>query len=203
MLFEGTRKVLAFGAHPDDVEAGAGGLIAKLVAAGAHVTMVVTSIPNRFEQRIIEARAAAGVLGADLVLLRDDASSRVEDYAMAELVARFDAIVDRVGPDLVITHGADDTHWDHYLVHRAVISAMRRQPANLIAYSAGSGPAAAMGTCFADISAQVDTKLAALEKHASQFPAAKVQLMRDRARGIGVLCGASYAEVFTALRLHL
>ena len=203
MLFEGTRRVLAFGAHPDDIEAGAGGLVAKLVAANAQMTMVVTSIPNRFEERIVEARAAAVVLGAELILLKDDASSRVEDYAMAELVERYDAIVDRVRPDLVISHGADDTHWDHYLVHRAVISAMRRQRANLIAYSAGSGPAAVMGTCFADISSHVDTKLAALEKHASQFPTAKLQMMRDRARGVGVLCGAAYAEVFTPLRLHL
>ena len=203
MLVEGTRKVLAFGAHPDDIEAGAGGLIAKLVAGGAHVTMVVASIPNRFEQRIVEARAAASALGTDLLLLRGDAPSRVEDYTMAELVERYDAIVDSVQPDLVISHGADDTHWDHYLVHRAVISAMRRQRANLIAYSAGSAPGAAMGTCFADITAHVDTKLAALEKHESQFPAAKLQMMRDRARGLGVLCGAAYAEVFTPLRLHL
>src|SRR4051812_1747619 len=129
MFLDGARRVLAFGAHPDDIEAGAGGLVAKLVAAGAHVTMVVTSIPNRFEQRIAEARAAAGVLGAELVLLRDDAASRVEDYAMSEIVERFDSIVDRVQPDLVISHGADDTHWDHYLVHRAVVSAMRRQRA--------------------------------------------------------------------------
>lgn len=202
MLFGETRRVLAFGAHPDDIEAGAGGLVAKLVASGAHVSMVVTSIPNRFDERAVEARAAAGVLGAELVLLRDDAASRVEDYAMWELVERYDAIVERVRPDLVISHGADDTHWDHYLVHRAVVSAMRRQRANLIAYSAGSGPAAPVGTCFADITAQIDVKLAALAKHATQFPLAKVEVMRDRARGAGVLCGAQYAEVFTPLRVY-
>lgn len=203
MFVEGAQRVLAFGAHPDDLEAGAGGLLAKLVGGGARVTMVVTSIPNRFEERIAEARAGAATLGAELVLVRDDAASRVEDYAMWELVEKYDGIVDRVKPDLVIAHGAEDTHWDHFMVHRAVVSAMRRQRANLITYSAGSAPAATMGTCFADISAHIDTKLAALGKHATQFSAAKVEAMRDRARGAGVLCGVRYAEVFTPLRVYL
>jgi LmbE family N-acetylglucosaminyl deacetylase len=203
MFIDGARSVLAFGAHPDDLEAGAGGLLAKLVGAGAHVTMVVTSIPNRFDERIAEARAGAAVLGAELLLLRDDAASRVEDYAMWQLVERYDAIVDRVKPDLVIAHGPEDTHWDHYLVHRAVVSAMRRQRASLLAYSAGSAPAATMGTCFADISAHIDAKLDALGKHATQFSAAKLEAMRDRARGAGVQCGVRYAEVFTPLRVYL
>lgn len=203
MSIEGARSVLAFGAHPDDLEAGAGGLLAKLAAAGAHVTMVITSIPNRFEQRIEEARAGAAALGAELVLLRDDAASRVEDYAMWELVERYDAIVDRVNPDLVISHGAEDTHWDHLLVHRAVVSALRRQRANLIAYSAGSAPAATMGTCFADITQHIDVKVAALGKHATQFSAAKVEAMRDRARAAGASCGVGYAEVFTPLRIYI
>lgn len=202
MILDGARRVLAFGAHPDDVEAGAGGLVAKLVAGGAHVTMVVSSIPNRFEERVAETRAAAVVLGAELILLRDDAPSRIEDYNMSDLVERYDAIVDRVQPDLVMVHGADDTHWDHYLVHRAVVSAMRRQHANILAYSAGSAPGAAMGTCFADVTAQIDVKLAALAKHGSQFSAAKIEMMKHRARGAGVLCGARYAEIFTPLRLY-
>lgn len=203
MFVDGARSVLAFGAHPDDLEAGAGGLLAKLVGAGAQVTMVVTSIPNRFSERISEAREGAAAIGAELVLLRGDGASRVEDYAMWQLVETYDAIVDRVKPDLVIAHGPEDTHWDHYLVHRAVVSALRRQRANLIGYSAGSAPAATMGTCFADISAHIDAKLAALGKHATQFSAAKLEAMRDRARGNGVLCGVRYAEVFTPLRVYM
>jgi LmbE family N-acetylglucosaminyl deacetylase len=203
MFVEGAKRVLAFGAHPDDLEAGAGGLLAKLVAGRALVTMVVTSIPNRFDERLAEARDGAATLGAELVLLRSDAASRVEDYAMWELVAQYDAIVDRIQPDLVIAHGAEDTHWDHFLVHRAVVSAMRRHRASLLAYSAGSAPAATMGTCFADVTAHIDTKLTALGKHATQFSAAKLEAMRDRARAAGVLCGARYAEVFTPLRVYL
>ena len=53
------------------------------------------------------------------------------------------------------------------------------------------------------LDAHIDVKLAALGKHATQFSAAKVDAMRDRARAAGVSCGVGYAEVFTPLRVYL
>ena len=53
---------------------------------------------------------------------------------MHELVRRFDTLVGDVRPDLVITHSAHDLHWDHGLVNRATVSALRRTPCDLLAY---------------------------------------------------------------------
>src|SRR5687767_13739828 len=86
-------RVLAFGAHPDDVEVGAGGLIARLAAEGAQVTIATVSIPNRTAQRRAEAEASAKILGAKLVVLYEEKPCRVEDIPMHELVRRFDNIV--------------------------------------------------------------------------------------------------------------
>ena len=54
ILKEQGGRVLAFGAHPDDIEVGAGGLLARL-ALQADVTIAVVSIPNEVEQRRAEA----------------------------------------------------------------------------------------------------------------------------------------------------
>ena len=62
-------KVIAFGAHPDDIEIGMGGTIAKHASAGDRVVMVITVIPNNRQQRRREAERAADVLGAELMVL--------------------------------------------------------------------------------------------------------------------------------------
>jgi len=199
------RRVLALGAHPDDIEAGAGGLVARLVATGAPVTMVVSSIPNRYPDRLAEARAGAARLGAELVLLRDDAASRVEDVSMHALVARLEEVVERVRPDLVITHGASDTHWDHFLVHRASLSAIRRTRCDVVLYDAGPPLAPSRGLrggLFVDIEDVLGTKLAALAEHRSQFTAAAIEGRREAARAVGAMCGLRYAEVYEPLRMY-
>ena len=199
------RRAVAFGAHPDDLEVGAGGLIARLAAQGAAVTMVVASIPNRFAERRAEAIAGAARLGARLVLPAGDAETRVEDPAMHALVARFDGVVAEVDPDLVIVHGPHDAHWDHTLVHRAVLAALRRASCDVLAYATrlplGAAPPPA--TCIVDISATIEPKLAAIAEHASQFPASFVTARREVARALGATHGLGFAEVYEALRITL
>ena len=40
------RSIVAFGAHPDDIEIGMGGMIAKLSALGYDMNLVVATLPN-------------------------------------------------------------------------------------------------------------------------------------------------------------
>lgn len=66
------RSVLAVGAHPDDIELGCGGALAKHVAAGDHVTMLVVTRgeegPGKSSQRVAEQQAAADALGIDKLI---------------------------------------------------------------------------------------------------------------------------------------
>ena len=192
-------RVVAFGAHPDDLEVGAGGILARLAREGATVTMVVSSVPNKPAIRKAEAKRGAKLLGVQLELLD---ITRLEDMPMAQLVARFDAIVARHAPDLVITHSAHDVHWDHVLVHRATVSAVRRTACDLWSYIAGpllGGTERRLGQLSADISATIDAKLAAIAAHASQ--GINVEARRAIARAMGALAGCEYAEVFEVLRV--
>jgi LmbE family N-acetylglucosaminyl deacetylase len=198
--------VLAFGAHPDDLEVGAGGLLARLSSAGADVTLAIVSVPNNTELRKAEAQAAADVLDAELFILNEDKPCRVEDIAMHELVRRMDTVIGDVRPDLVITHSAHDLHWDHGLVNRATVSALRRTPCDLLAYLSSpemNAQARAVGNCFADITGYVETKLAAISCHQSQLPKLDLESSRDLARAMGRISGYEYAESFEVLRVRV
>ena len=199
-------RVLAFGAHPDDVEVGAGGLLARLSAEGADVTIAVVSIPQDAQRRKEEARAAAKKIGAELFVIYEDRECRVEDIPMHELVRRFDGVVGDVRPDLVITHSAHDLHWDHGLVNRATVSALRRTPCDLLAFLSSpemNAQARAIGNCFADITGYVDQKLAAIGCHASQLPKLDLESSRDLARAMGRISGYEYAEAYEVLRVRI
>lgn len=197
--------VLAIGAHPDDLEIGAGGLLARLAAEGANVTMVVVSIPSDREQRHAEAIAGARELAAKVVVLNDECT-RVEDVAMHELVRRLDSVIGDARPDLVITHSANDLHWDHGLVHRATVSALRRTPCDLLAFLSSpelNAQARTIGTCFADVTAHIEAKLRAIRCHRSQLTKLDVESSRDLARAMGRISGVDYAEVYEVLRVRI
>jgi LmbE family N-acetylglucosaminyl deacetylase len=207
-VFEDGRpgRVLAIGAHPDDLEVGAGGLLARMAKEGAEVTMSIISIPNRFEQRYAEALAGARVLGGRVVLLVDDKECRVEDVPMHDLVARLDGMVASTRPDLVITHSAHDLHWDHGLVNRATVSALRRTPCDLLAFLSSpemNAQSRAMGQCFADISGTIDAKIESISVHKSQLPKLDIDSSRDLARAMGRISGFAFAEAYEVLRVRI
>jgi len=91
-------------------------------------------------------------------------------------------------------------------VHRATISAVRRAPCDLLAYSAApdlSAQRRSVGDCFVDITATIEVKLESLRAHASQIGAATIDSRRDMARAIGRTCGSAYAEAYEVLRLRI
>jgi LmbE family N-acetylglucosaminyl deacetylase len=106
----------------------------------------------------------------------------------------------------VITHSANDLHWDHGLVNRATVSALRRTPCDLLAYLSSpemNAQSRSLGNCFADISAYVDVKLEAIACHKSQLPKLDLESSRDLARAMGRISGYTYAECYEVLRVRI
>ncbi|MDD4989492.1 MAG: PIG-L family deacetylase, partial [Candidatus Pacebacteria bacterium] len=65
------KKILVFGAHPDDVEFGCGGLLIKEIENGSKVKIVVCSLGEAGtngtpEGRKNEAEEAAKFIGAEI-----------------------------------------------------------------------------------------------------------------------------------------
>jgi LmbE family N-acetylglucosaminyl deacetylase len=111
-------RVLALGAHCDDIEIGCGGTMLRLAAArpGLEVLWVVfCSSPAR----AAEARACAeaflhGVPASRIVI--HEFRDAFLPYSGAAVKEAFEALKKEFSPDLVFTHYRDDGHQDHRLV---------------------------------------------------------------------------------------
>jgi LmbE family N-acetylglucosaminyl deacetylase/CheY-like chemotaxis protein len=199
---ERPRSVLAIGAHPDDVEIGCGGALARHRAYGDTVTIVTLSrgaSGGHAEVRADEARAAAKMLGAQLNL------GNLADTLIPEggdAVTTILDVIARVNPTHVYTHSQFDTHQDHRNTHHATMVAVRSIP-NVYCYQAPSATVDFRPNLFIDISEHMETKLAAIATYASQT-SMRAYLARDlivaTARYWGRFAGFVLAEPMEIVR---
>lgn len=209
--------LLAFGAHPDDIEFGAGGLVARETRSGRRAHFVVCSrgeagTSGTPKQRTREARAAAQILGATVEFLELDGDAHLELKATHAFALA--AIIRRVRPGLVLAPTVEpNQHPDHWRLGTLVRDATRlarygglkklkRLPAHAIgqlffyALSPGGEPTG-VPPILIDISAPglVETWTAAMQAHASQMQTrnyADLQLARARVRGLDA--GVTHAQ---------
>ncbi|MER8895022.1 PIG-L deacetylase family protein [Mesorhizobium sp. M0676] len=175
-------KVLALGAHPDDIEIFMFGTLAAYATQGAELTFAVATDGARggmgdpsvlARVRRDEAAAAAALLGATLRLLDFPDGELVADAA---LIASLKALIRETAADLVITHAPNDYHADHRALSDGVrIAASFGVPVLHADTMGGTGFAP---THYVDISAYGDIKTQAIRAHQSQWPEQYV----DRAR---------------------
>jgi LmbE family N-acetylglucosaminyl deacetylase len=124
----GVRSLLAVGAHPDDIEIAAGGLLLSLAAASPGVRvhyLLCSGSPDR----LAEARAAAAAFlpGAEL-------SFALHSLPDGRLPAHWGTVKDHLHeaaaaftPDLVICPTPNDAHQDHRLLGEQVPTVFRDQ----------------------------------------------------------------------------
>lgn len=196
------RSVLAIGAHPDDVEIGCGGALARHRSYGDTVTICTLSrgaSGGDAEIREQEAGAAAQVLGAQLEL-GDLADTHIPEGG-ASITAILDVIA-HVRPTHVYTHSQFDTHQDHRNTHHATMVAVRSVP-NVYCYQAPSATVDFRPNLFIDISEHMETKLDAIAAYASQT-SVRAYLARDlivaTARYWGRFAGFVLAEPMEVVR---
>jgi LmbE family N-acetylglucosaminyl deacetylase len=197
-------RVVAFGAHPDDIEIGMGGTIARHASAGDQVLMVVVTIPNNREVRREEAERAAGVLGADVDILDIPLDELSHSRTM---VKRFDALLEARNPDVIYTHWNMDSHQDHNAVSLATISASRDNRCAVLMYEqtipGGIVPWAFRGQSYVDISPYMPMKMESIARHKSQVRANGdlwVQGVKGRAMYRGYQINVEFAESFEVVK---
>jgi len=220
-------RVLAGGAHPDDIEILCSGTLFRYKKLGAQISLCVLTDGSAGHRLIApgplaairkkEAEAAAGFLGAKLFwlglkdeMLFDDRPTRLK---LIEVIRRF-------GPELIFCHAENDYHQDHRAAFRlcfaaSFIASLKNIRTNSKALEKiprlyqmdtlsgiGSNPEE-----YVDISDNLKQKLKMLSMHSSQLKWLKehdhvdiLEMVTTQARFRGLQCGQKYAECFSLVR---
>jgi LmbE family N-acetylglucosaminyl deacetylase len=208
--------LLAFGAHPDDIEFGCGGVIARETRAGRPAHFVICSRGEAGshgtpKQRTAEAKKAASLLGATVEFLDLDGDAHLELRAAHAI--KLAGVLRRRRPAIVLAPSlVQNQHPDHWRLGQLVRDAarlarygglkeLRGQPPHAIAalffYALGfEAEPPDITPVLIDISAPeiIAAWTAAMEAHASQTQARNyVELQVTRARLRGVSAGVGHA----------
>lgn len=208
--------LLAFGAHPDDIEFGCGGVIAREAQAGRPVHLVICSrgesgTHGTPRQRVAESKKAAAILGATVEFIRLDGDAQLEPRTIHAI--KIAGIIRRVGPQLVLAPSlVGNQHPDHaklgWLVRDAARLArygglkplrhFRRHAIDQLLFYAVTPEAEPrdISPVLIDISPPEIISLwtAAMAAHASQVRARNyIELQLTRARLLGARAGIGHA----------
>jgi LmbE family N-acetylglucosaminyl deacetylase len=121
-------SVLAIGAHPDDIEIGAGGTLLSLAESRPGLSARYVVLTGT-EERHSEARAAAAAF-------LPDADLTIELFQLPEgrLPASWDRVKDVIEgvardcvPDLILAPSPNDAHQDHRIIGEILPTAFRNQ----------------------------------------------------------------------------
>jgi N-acetylglucosamine malate deacetylase 1 len=211
-----TPVLLAFGAHPDDIEFGCGGVIARETLGGARAQFVVCSRGESASngtpaERVRETRRAAELLGATVEMLELEGDSHLDVRAAHAI--KLAGIIRRVRPTVVLAPSVvENQHPDHAKLGRLVrdatrvaryggVKELRRATPHAVgqlffyAVTPEAEPVD-LARVLVDISAPgvVPTWRSAMEAHGSQLRTRNyVELQLTRARLNGLRAGVDHA----------
>jgi LmbE family N-acetylglucosaminyl deacetylase len=167
-MFDGVKRVLAIGAHPDDIELGCLGTLCLLRKLGAQIHAVTLS--GCYEDGWGTRRAEEGIAALEGFVDSVEVLQFTHDQLTPNqrTVKTLSEIVRRTDPCLVLTHSRWDTHQDHRAVEQITLAACRRRPVTLMGYHAISSTPDFPVNVVVDITAVFDRKLEAVRAHTSQ-----------------------------------
>lgn len=217
-------KVLALGAHPDDLEILCAGTLARFVERGDEVFMAHScrgdkghfEIPQEelADIRGREAERSASIIGAKSIGLGiDDLELRVT----REATMKFVDLIRSTRPDLIVTHHPNDYMPDHTVTSRLAFDASfiatlphtktdhpHHDKVTPIIYMDTLAGVDFKPEEYVDISSSIETKIQMLSCHSSQVDWLRnhdgidiIDFVSTVAKFRGLQCGADYAESFS------
>ena len=224
------NTVLAVVAHADDEALGCGGTLARHAANGdvVHLLVLADGVTARYAEysndthyeeianRELQARSAARVLGIQPPIFGGFPDNRCDSVPLLEIAKLVENVIEKLKPDIVYTHHANDLNIDHCIAHQAVLTACRplRRASIRAIYSfetlsstewepAGKGRMF-QPTRFVDISAHLEAKRAAIAAYGEEmrpFPHPRsLEAIEALWRMRGAQSGLFAAEAFVVIR---
>lgn len=199
-------RIIALGAHPDDIEYGCLGLLLK-TSSQAEKHIFVASMgskgdPSTGEQRVEESRRALSLVKPETMQFRRKAG--IDRGNFEEIMGDVYQLIEKVKPDLILTHGPHDTHQEHRELYEITVAAARRSKASILSYGILSNTLDFKPQLFVDISEVYALKKKALAEHKSQvqkFYMQQEHLDIFHAHNYASLHGVRYCEAYEILRM--
>ncbi|MDA1000289.1 MAG: PIG-L family deacetylase, partial [bacterium] len=111
-------NILAIGPHPDDLEYGCGGTLARYAAGGHRVNMLVLTQGGEGGDASIRRReqeTAAEILGIQELTFGEYPDTRIP--LDKDFISFLEGMMEKTKPDIIFVHHGNDTHQDHRTVH--------------------------------------------------------------------------------------
>lgn len=201
-------KILAIGAHPDDIEYGCGGTLLKMSAKGHKINLLVMTrgeMGGLPEKRQKEQETSARILNANIYWGR---FGDTQIPLLKETINTVEFFIKKIQPDIIFTPFPNDTHQDHRNVSQITMTATR-YVTNVLFYEVPTTVDFSPASVFVDISGFINKKLTLLKAHKSQVFATRVadltimETVKAAALFRGFQNRVKYAEGFVPLRLSL
>ncbi|MEP7351267.1 MAG: PIG-L deacetylase family protein [Sphingorhabdus sp.] len=217
------KKVLVVAPHPDDEILGCGGTMARLVAEGAdvHVVIMTSGQPPEYSEaytRNIRAELATAhqMLGLGNVHFLDLPAAGLDKLPAAQVNKAFGDLAEKLLPDTMFLPFVGDIHLDHQVSFLAAMVAARPRkfevPARIYAYETlsetnwyapGITPAF-IPNMYVDISDYLDKKIEAFLQFKSQVKEFPDERSPETLRALATLRGSTVyrmaAEAFMLVR---
>ncbi len=202
-------KILAIGAHPDDIEVGCSGTLAKYAQNGHDVYLLIMTHGEqggRKDVRRKEQQQAIRILKPRKLIWGNYKDTQLAVH-MNQMIQDIEGVRKKIDPDFIFVNHQADTHQDHRSLAMATISATR-YIRNVLFYE---GPTTVdfSPTVFVNIGETIDTKFAMLLAHTSQVQKTNIEglsitdIVRSTAVFRGIQGRVKFAEGFVPLRLFI
>ncbi|MCX5856191.1 MAG: PIG-L family deacetylase [Deltaproteobacteria bacterium] len=202
-------KILAIGAHPDDIEVGCAGTLLKYVKQGHEIYILIMTEGHKGGEASV--RKEEQLRSAEILKPREVIWGKYKDTELSpnmnQIIYDIEEVLKKIKPDFTFVNFGEDTHQDHRALSKATVTASR-YIRNVLFYE-GPTNHDFSPTVFVDIKETVDDKISMLLAHQSQVMKTNIEgltivdIVRSTAVFRGIQGRVQFAEGFIPLRLFI